>query len=213
MRAWSHLPGASLAWRIDSQTTWLSRARLKALEAHIHRAHRTRVPGHVVECGVARGGSAVLLGLCLKRYPQRRLFLCDTFAGLPAPTEADPDYNTAKQWTGGCAGTVPDVHNRLKAAGVDMSRVTLVEGLFQNTLPASGMDQIAVAHLDGDWYESTIVCLERLWPLMSPGGCIQLDDFGTWKGCRKATEEFMATRPGLMLRPIDGEGVWFEKPR
>ena len=212
-RSWMRLPNRSMVALVDPATTWLSPVRLRSLERHLRAVDAEGIEGDVVECGVAAGGSATLLGLWLTRAKsQRRLFLCDTFAGLPSPTEEDPDYENAVAWTGQCLGSLVDVRERLEQSGVDLMRVKFVEGLFQETLPHPEMRRLAFVHLDGDWYDSTITCLRALWPLLNRGGRIQLDDYGVWQGCRKATDEFLAEHPEVSLKPVDSMAVSLRKP-
>jgi hypothetical protein len=197
---------------IEPGTTYLSPERLLTLERHLRTVHRRRIPGAVVECGVAAGGSAALMGLWLTRHQSDKpLVLFDTFDGLPAPTTNDPDYEKAIAWTGECRGTRSDVEAMFRRMGIDLTRVALVEGLFQDTIPAYMPSSIAMLHLDGDWYDSTRHCLEHLWPQVSIGGRVQIDDYGAWQGCRKATDEFLARHRRLRLHVIDATGVWLEK--
>ena len=77
------------------------------------------------------------------------------------------------------------------------NNVELVKGLFQDTIDLD--EPVAFAHLDGDWYESTMVCLERIAPLLVPGGRIVLDDYHAWSGCRTAVDEYFSDRPGFRL--------------
>ena len=75
------------------------------------------------------------------------------------------------------------------------------------------MRAIAVLHLDGDWYDSVKVCLEHFYDRVSPGGIIQIDDYGHWQGARKAVDEFMATRHiTVPLRYLDYTGRQLVKP-
>jgi hypothetical protein len=122
------------------------------------------------------------------------LYLFDTFDGLPAPSAQDPDYENAVKWTGQCRGTLADVQLLFSDLRVSTQRVKFIQGLFQDTLPNTNIGPIAVAHLDGDWYESTLTCLTAVWPQLSVGGILQLDDYGTWQGCRTATDEYFAGR-------------------
>ncbi len=174
-------------------------------------AVRLGIPGDVVECGVASGGASVLMGIRLQQLGcDKRLFLFDTFEGLPAPTEGDPDYEEAVRHTGTCIGSEEDVRNLLKEHDLE-ERSVLVKGLFQDTLPGPMLDRIAVLHLDGDWYESIKVCLERLYPLLSPGAFVQIDDYFHWAGSRKAVDEFFS---GSRSRPKFervGDAIAFRK--
>src|SRR5207244_2320137 len=72
---------------------------------------------------------------------------------------------------------------------------------------------IVVLHLDGDWYDSVKVCLAHLYDRVSPGGIIQIDDYGHWQGARKAVDEFMAARHiTVPLRYLDYTGRQLVKP-
>ncbi len=187
--------------------TMCSNARLRALYDAVTEVASRRVPGDLVECGVARGGSAALMALRLQQLgEERKLWLFDTFAGLPAPTEADPDHAIAHRYTGTCAGSLQEVRAAFAKLGVG-TPTEFVPGLFQQTLPAAPIERIAVLHIDGDWYDSVRACLENLYDKVSPGGVIQLDDYGYWKGARKAVDEFVVKR-GIRtpLRLIDYSG-------
>jgi O-methyltransferase len=225
-----HLPGYQIRQRIRRRAcilpgvsqhvlvtghTWLPPARLKMLERHVRDIERRHVPGDVLECGVAAGGSAALLGKSLERLKsERTLYLFDTFEGLPPPTRDDPDYDDAVAWTGQCRGTVEEVKALFNSLSIPESRVRYMQGLFQDTLPDAPMRSVALAHLDGDWYESTRTCLTSVWPRLSVGGIIQLDDYGRWKGCRRAVDEFFAGRGNdIALRPIDEAAVFLQRLR
>jgi O-methyltransferase len=174
---------------------------------------RRRIAGDLVECGAARGGSALLLTLAAARLGDaRRTWVFDTFEGLPEPSAADPDFAEAKQYVGTCRGELHEVEALFASAGV-RDRVTFVKGLFQDTLAERPVPRIAVLHLDGDWYDSVRVCLERLYDGVAPGGIIQIDDYGHWAGARKAVDEFFRRR-GMpaRLRYVDYTGRTFTKP-
>ncbi len=162
-----------------------------------------RVPGAFVECGVWRGGSAGIMGLAIQNGGQNRtLHLFDSFEGLPEPGEQDG--REAQEYSGGkasgrlnsiakCEATLPVVRSHLfEKLGLAPANVSFHVGWFQDTLPKDAKDigPIAVLRLDGDWYDSTRVCLEHLYPLLSPGGAVILDDYNFWEGCRKATDEY-----------------------
>jgi O-methyltransferase len=192
--------------------TMCSNARLRALHRGVRYVLERGIPGDLVECGCARGGSAALMGLTLQEAGKRRkLWLFDTFEGLPAPTHDDPDYPIADLWTGGCVGTLEEVGELFDSLEISED-VELRKGLFQETLRKSGLQQIALLHIDGDWYQSVKVCLEELYDKVAPGGLIQFDDYGFWKGARKAVDEFFLMR-GIApnLQRIDYAGRLFKK--
>ncbi len=193
--------------------TMCGAARLRGLYRAVQHVVAHGIPGCLVECGAARGGSAGLMGLTLQRLgASRPLWVFDTFAGLPAPTEADGDPAVTEPWTGGCAGSLGEVEALFERLGI-RAQAHLVKGLFQDTLPAADVGPIALLHIDGDWYESVRTCLEHLYDRVSPGGIIQLDDYGHWPGARKAVDEFRERR-GITasLRWLDYTGRQFVKP-
>ncbi len=164
---------------------------------------QTDIPGSFVECGVWRGGSAAVMASAIRHCGQARdLHLFDSFEGLPEPTERDGTM--AKEYSGGRAsGTLRSVDQckagleevqafLLDRLRLDPSKIHFHVGWFQDTLPriAPQLGPIALLRLDGDWYESTLLCLEHLYPKVSPGGMIVMDDYWAWEGCRKATDKY-----------------------
>jgi predicted O-methyltransferase YrrM len=192
--------------------TMCSVARLRALHEAVKWVVENRIPGDVVECGCARGGSAALMALSMRQRGERRcMWLFDTFDGLPAPTKDNPDYEIAKLLTGRCFGRLEEVQELFREQNIDED-VQFVKGLFQKTIPQTPIDRIGLLHIDGDWYESVKVCLEELYDKVAPGGIIQLDDYGYWKGARKAVDEFLEKR-GIQARleKIDYSGRTLRK--
>ncbi len=204
---------SSLYRRVRAQTM-CSVARLRALHEGVKYVVRNHVDGDVVECGCARGGSAALMALSLRQLGERRnLWLFDTFEGLPAPTADDPDYEIADLFTGSCLGRLNEVQELFRRDGV-AEGVHFVKGLFQETLPNRPIERIALLHVDGDWYESVKVCLGTLYDKVVPGGVIQFDDYGYWKGARKAVDEFLAQREiQVPLTRLDYSGRSLRKPQ
>ena len=149
----------------------------------------------------------MLMALTLaQRKAQRNLWLFDTFEGLPAPTAGDPDLEIAELFTGTCVGTIDEVQGLFQRLNVGKD-VHFVKGLFQNTLPTTDIGQIALLHIDGDWYESVRTCLENLYDKVAVGGIIQFDDYGYWQGARKAVDEFFAQRQiKVNLKRVDYSG-------
>jgi hypothetical protein len=201
----------SVLYRKIRPFTMCSSARLRALYNGTKHVVQNDIPGAIVECGCARGGSAALMALTLKQLStQRDVWLCDTFEGLPAPTVDDPDYDVAEVFTGACVGPIEDVQNLFVQLGLE-NNSHFVKGLFQDTLSETDFGPIALLHIDGDWYESVRVCLEQLYEQVSPGGIIQFDDYGYWQGARKAIDEFMSTHNMSSLQKIDYSGRFMVK--
>jgi predicted O-methyltransferase YrrM len=193
--------------------TMSGNARLRGLHRAVRHVVRAEVPGAVVECGTARGGSAALMGLALASLAApRRLWVFDTFEGIPPPTGDDPDYEIARRYTGHFRGDLEEVRALFERLGL-LARTRFVKGRFQDTVPAWAGEPIAVLHLDGDWYESVKICLDHLYDRVSPGGIVQIDDYGHWAGARRAVDEFLAAR-GITapLRWLDYTGRQLVKP-
>lgn len=168
--------------------TMLSGGQLHNAVESVRKVDREKVPGAIVECGVRRGGCAALMGWL---SPGRRLWMFDSFEGLPQPVPQDGIE--ANGWAGELAVPEQDARDILGKLGVTAE---IRKGWFQDTIPAASREigQIAVLRLDGDFYESTKVCLEYLYDLVPPGGIVIFDDYDRWQGCRIAVDEFMQRR-------------------
>ncbi len=198
--------------------TMTSPERIAAVCDAVRYVVRAGIPGAYVECGVWRGGSSMAAALTFlaEGVSDRDLHLFDTFEGMSAPSEHDMragDHTSAaslletsgeseKIW---CKASIEDVGANMTATGYPQGRIRLHKGMVENTLPTQAPERIAVLRLDTDWYESTRHELEQLWPRLSPGGVLIIDDYGYWAGARKAVDEFFASRP-IMLNRIDQTG-------
>jgi len=183
----------------------------EALEMHrdlIHDVESQQVSGMLFECGVAKGGSSLLLSIV--KHPNRCLHLFDTFQGMPKPSAADgPDVHerykviqdgkAGKNYYGYMKNLQQVVKMHIDKAG-NNSTVYLHKGLFADTVWPVG--PVAYAHLDGDWYESTIGMLERVHPFISIGGYMVLDDVEHFSGSRKALEDFFNFDVDLWLDQV-----------
>ncbi len=187
--------------------TLVSDQRMAGLLAAVEYVAAAKIPGAFVECGVWRGGSSMAAALAMLRLGEsRELVLFDTFEGMPEPGEHDVDFAgeaAVDGWAPGVkeSGTSPaDVAAAMNSTGYDMARVRLVQGLVEDTIPAEAPDPIAVLRLDTDWYESTRHELEHLFPRLSPGGVLIIDDYGHFKGARRAVDEYFVSTPILLAR-------------
>jgi predicted O-methyltransferase YrrM len=189
--------------------TILSPMRLAGLYSAVRHAVDDGIPGDLVECGCCRGGSAAMMALACDR--SRRLWAFDSFAGMPPSTADDPA--DAMEHTGGCCVGIEEVQTFLAGLGV-LNNGTLVKGWFRDTFPKHEVKQIAVLHVDCDWHDSVKLSLETFYDLVSPGGIIQIDDYGHWSGARKAVDDFFRVR-GIdpKLKALDYTGVQHVKER
>lgn len=171
-------------------------------------ADRDGRPGIFLEAGCALGGSAIVLARA--KTPDRPLRVHDVFGMIPPPTEEDGEdvharYQKIK--SGQASGLGGDTYYGYETDLIDRVRqtferfglppeehaISLVPGLFQDTIV--GDEPVALAHIDGDWYESVRTCLDRIGPRLPPGGVMVIDDYFKWSGCRRAVDEFLAGHP------------------
>lgn len=205
--------------------THVNYARLKGLWDIATEYCKNKGKGSFVETGVWRGGCAGILSHISKKYGYKnKLYFFDSFEGLPEPVAKD-GADAKKFADGNMNGQLKSIKKLIadesyiknllfKKLEIDKSRVKIVKGWFQKTLPRYKLTigPIGILRLDGDWYESTKVCLENLYDLVEPGGYIIIDDYYYWDGCKKATDEFIKLRNlDVEIIPQDTSGVYFIK--
>jgi hypothetical protein len=185
-------------------------------------AEKSGLKGDLVECGVAKGGCSAMMALASRYHGGgRKLWLFDSYEGLPAPTEKDFRNGKAGEMIGPLSegmlvGTVEQVSRLMfDVCALPREDVKLVKGWFQDTLPGTkgAIGKIAVLRLDGDWYESTMCCLKNLYDIVTPGGFVIIDDYATCYGSERAVTEFLVSRGvEVSLIPDGRGGAWFKKP-
>lgn len=161
---------------------------LKKLDTLAQDVLQRGVPGDFVECGVWNGGSAGSLGLAL-RDTDRRIWLYDSFAGLPTPGHRDPPL--ASNYSGDCIGSIEKVNEAMKIAKLPSGQYIVKNGWFNETFRLRLPQAVALLHIDADWYESVLLSLNTFYGLVPDGGIVVLDDFGHWEGCREAFYDFI----------------------
>jgi hypothetical protein len=213
---------------IVRHATQVSYERLVTLFQHVAYLERNQVDGALVECGVWKGGASAQMAYAnLVTAPSRRqLHLFDSFEGMPEPDSA-LDGPDAVDWggkrgdgtlrpTGVNTATVDEALEVIcGAVGYPRDAVHIHKGWFQETIPAARgtVGAIALLRVDGDWYSSTKAVLQGLYPQVSEGGIVVIDDYGHFPGCRMATDEFIAALPQpIYLHHIDYTGRYFLKP-
>src|SRR5262249_10159363 len=146
-----------------------------------------------------------------------QLYLYDTFEGMTKPTELDKSYDGAAasdqlksvpERTGvWCYAQLDEVRANLLSTSYPTEHLHFIRGRVEDTIPTQVPPQIALLRLDTDWYESTRHELEHLYPLLSHGGVIIIDDYGHWQGAKKATDEFFnAMRTPILFNRLDYTG-------
>jgi O-methyltransferase len=204
--------------RAVGDRTMTSPERLVALADSVRYVSTNGIPGAIVECGVWRGGSmmAAALTLLAAGDGSRELVLFDTFEGMTAPGPRDVSVfpgAPADRAEGSCESTENEVAANLRSTAYPAGRVRFVKGRVEETVPGQAPERIALLRLDTDWYESTRHELIHLYPRLSPGGVLIVDDYGHWSGARQAVDEYFSTLdPRPMLFRIDYTGRACIKP-
>jgi O-methyltransferase len=161
------------------------------------------IPGDFVECGVFCGVECAVMARALKDAGaddgRRIVHLFDSFRGIPEPGPEDHEFVAAGTRSGGAACSLSEVHQHMSDFGIPDNLLAYHPGWFFDTLPNSGIKQIALLRLDADLYESTRDCLKWLYPLVPRGGIVIVDDYPL-SGCRKALHEVVYPQPVYFQR-------------
>lgn len=191
----------------------IGRARMDNLQMAIETIISHSIPGDIIECGVWRGGAMAFAKGVLDAHGEvRHVWLADSFRGLPAPEHsADTvDLQTAKYPM--LAISEDRVRALFDRLGLLDARVHFLAGWFDDTLPAAPLAEISVLRLDADYYASTMTALNSLYPKVSEGGFIIVDDYGVLEPAQLAIDEFRTTHDiTAPLINIDGAGVYWRK--
>lgn len=202
-------------WYRDTMVPWAALYMSYLAAKHVARQN---VPGALVECGVFRGGCALMMAETLLLYGEdgdREIYLYDTFEGMPEPEEHDVNrmtgepalgkYMTKKaadryEW---CLGTIETVAANVERSRYPKDKVHLVKGKVEDTIPGTVPEKIALLRLDTDWYASTIHEMNHLYGRLVRHGVLIVDDYGAWEGARKAVDEFLHDNDVKSMMHID----------
>jgi O-methyltransferase len=211
----AHQRRLGLDWPAEAETM-VGLLRLENIQDAVVDVVKSGIPGDLVETGVWRGGTSIFMRGILRALGDnaRRVWVCDSFEGLPAPdakkypADAGDKHSTVSE----LAVSEKQVRANFERYGLLDENVRFVVGWFRDTLPRVEIKQIAVLRLDGDMYESTHDALVNLYDKVSFGGYIAIDDYGQIEGCRKAVLDFRRDR-GICepLVDIDGTGVYWRR--
>ena len=208
--------------------TMTSVERLYALYKAVEYIVGHGVAGDFVECGVWRGGSVMMMALALQAFgaPGRVIHCFDTFEGMPPPGASDirhadgaaaaailaaaPKDEGSLYWA---AASLETAQRNMATTGYPPQSIRYAKGKVEDNLPADLPERIALLRLDTDWYASTKHELLHGYPRVTPGGVIIIDDYGFWRGSRRAVDEYLAESGArLLLNRIDDTGRIAVKP-
>lgn len=182
---------------------------------------KNRISGDIVECGVGQGGIMMLCALTMLKMnnTKKKLYLYDTYEGMSEPTDKDirsydnlPAMDKWKnlqekkinKWS---YFPLEEVKKNLHSTGYPREKLIFIKGKVEDTIPDIIPDKISILRLDTDWYESTYHELCYLFPKLSEGGVIIIDDYGHWKGSREAVDKyFNENNTKILLNRIDNTG-------
>jgi hypothetical protein len=202
----------------------LSKARYERLVATLMACRHVAsaaIEGDFVECGVWRGGNALIAADVFSRLCKpAKIFLYDTFAGMTAPGPEDVEATSGKSAVSRYLRSKQDTHNKwcyspleevqeiFREAGLLSDYVRMIKGDVLATLDNEDNlpKRVSVLRLDTNWYESTRKELEVFWPRLAQGGILMIDDYGHWSGARKAVDEFFSGPARPFFHYIDYTG-------
>lgn len=209
-------------WTMVSSHTCVSASTVSSLRHAVEYIVKADCQGSLVECGVWKGGCSMVMAMTLKRLgvADREIYCYDTYdEGWPAGDGVDVtvDGRTAHDmWVQACRdgfseenlyARYDNVKQFLYSSGYPRERIHLVKGKVEETIPNTIPDKIALLRLDTDWYSSTRHELEHLYPRLVHGGVLIIDDYGLWRGARKAVDEYFDEHNIVMLlNRIDSGG-------
>ena len=192
---------------LASKYSMTGKLRMYILAEAIKHVSKKSLKGDFVECGVWKGGNLILMNKLNSLYNlNKKIFGYDTFDGMSEPTDLDIDINKQKakkimsdtlkddsRENIHCYSPIDDVVKNIKAH-CDITNIKLIEGMVEKTLTLEKNlpEQISILRLDTDFYESTKVELEILFPKLVSGGVLIIDDYGHWEGPRKAVDDYFS---------------------
>ena len=176
----------------------------------LHYINQNKLEGDIVECGIWRGGNLFLAKKIQDLYYKnikRTFYGYDTFEGMPEPSVYDGEkvvqiykifLKKGERWT---EASLDDVENSIKKLFLSLDDFNLVKGKVEDTLinKKNLPSKISLLRLDTDFYESTKVELEILYPLLVQKGVLIIDDYGDFIGCRKAVDDYFFDKNVLMI--------------
>lgn len=176
------------------------------------------IPGDLIETGVWRGGAVIFMRAILKAHGinDRKVWVADSFEGLPTPNaEAYPADAASKfHLMDHLAVSLEQVKANFKEFNLLDEQVCFLKGWFKDTLPKAPITNLSLMRLDGDMYESTMDALVNLYPKLSPGGFVIIDDYWDIKSCRKAVDDYRSEN-GIVdeIHTIDWTGIFWMKSK
>ena len=206
---------AGMDWPAAAETM-IGIKRLDNIQFCIEQIIANEIKGDLIETGVWRGGAVIFMRAVLKAHnvTDRIVWAADSFEGLPKPDKSryiqDKDDPHHKYQI--LNVSLEEVKYNFKKYDLLDEQVRFIKGWFKDSLPSAPIERLALLRLDGDMYESTMDALVHLYPRLSRGGYVIVDDFNTVKACRLAVEDFR-TKHSIKdeMISIDSESIYWKK--
>ena len=209
----------------EQESLNVSKERFLSLFQSINYIYNNNIDGDLVECGVFRGGSAMMMAISSLRFSNngqnlKKIWLYDTFEGMANPSKFDrniSDQEAIKElkknkrkenkkdiWA---YSNLDYVKKNIQKTGYESRDLVYIKGLVEQTLADNTPEKISLLRLDTDFYESTKSELEYLYPKLEVGGVLLIDDYGHWKGCKKAVDDYFKNKKNIFFQQIDYSGI------
>jgi O-methyltransferase len=204
-REWPALAQTMIGWK-----------RLENIQACLEDIIEQEIPGDLIETGIWRGGALIFMRAVLKAngISDRRVWGADSFRGLPRPdvVRYPADAGDMTYTYQELAVSLDEVRANFEKYGLLDEQVRFLQGWFHETLPSAPIEELSLIRLDGDMYESTYVALESLYPKLSRGGYLIVDDYGAVPACRRAVQDFRHSFDiSEEIIPIDWTGIYWRR--
>lgn len=213
--------GFKRIYEITKKLTMTSVERMYSMYKATEYVINANIDGDIVECGVWKGGSSMIAALTMRKLYnfRKKIYLYDTYAGMTKPTKFDKSIDTdtlvydywnsnksgdINKW---CYSSLKEVKTNLLKTNYPKNKILFIEGEVEKTIPKIMPKKISLLRLDTDWYKSTYHELNYLYPLLTLGGVLILDDYGHWRGARRSTDEYFKRKgTNILLTRIDYTG-------
>ena len=191
--------------------TMVGLKRLDNIQACVDDVIAKGIPGDLIETGVWRGGSTIFMRALLRAHAvtDRVVWVADSFEGLPVLKDGDDGADLSE--VDYLAVSVDQVKSNFARFGLLDDQVKFLKGWFSDTLPDAPIEKLAILRLDGDLYSSTMDAMTALYPKVSDGGYVIVDDYGSWPACKRAIDDYVQQHNVIAdIKPIDFTGVYWQ---